>query len=153
MRRAGGVFLAIALGACDNSGSTGDERAAEAYFAIVDSLVTRPDSGYRVGVSAARLIAGTPAASSEILAQLELRGIPMVAPDAPLCEGEMRVVLGPLEVESRNVYQIEVDIASISEYGFGDATHFKYRVDCRGPNCSATGQVYDGPGEIAGGCR
>jgi hypothetical protein len=93
-----------------------------------------------------------PRVASSTIAELQRRGVSMVAEDAPLCAGDVRLSFGPAEVVSDGVYQIEVDVAWMGKDGIGDIDYLRYRLDCRTGSCAAVDKLYMAHDEIGGSC-
>lgn len=135
----------------------GDDGAAvhAAYTALLDSL-TGPTGyaaipGARLTINAERSIATQPATPRSVITKFAGRGIPVVRTGTPLCPGEYRLAFGPAKPLTRHAYLIEVDVLTMSEYGFGDSEIFEYRVDCRTGSCAVERTRQLEQGEIAGG--
>jgi hypothetical protein len=158
MNRSGAVAVAAALCigvACTEADSTNGATAADAYMAVLDAYST--DEFLAHGFDAATVSSVRPGpylqhAPSTVYDELQRRGVTVVATGEPLCAGDVRLSFGPALLESDGVYQIDVDVALMSKYNFGDIEYIRYRVDCRNGTCSPpVGRAIDRV-SIGGGC-
>ena len=151
------VIVLLTILSCTPGDQDDGATVHAAYAALMDSL-TGPTGytaipGARLTINAERSVANQPPAPRWVITEFAERGIPVVRTGTPLCPGEYRFAFGPARPLTRHAYVIEVDVLSMSEYGFGDSEIFEYRVDCGTGSCAVARPRQLEQGEIGGDRR